>query len=838
MGIVRWLPVVLALAVVSCIEANLVPCADGQLCPAGTVCAPAPHGCVTPEQAAACASAVDPEPCAADPEPCQTSTITAGVCFRGVCVPAGCGNGVCEPSLAERCDDGNTISDDGCSADCRSREVCGDGFWDRSLFEECDDGNAHGRDGCTTRCTREVLHWWRLGAPAARGHAAMAHDPIREVTIAFGGFDAPSLGAAALDDTWMWNGTWIDVSPAESPAARGRPALAFDARRRRIVMFGGMNGELSLFNDTWEWTGATWERRFPATSPPRRAVHAMAFDGQRVVLFGGTQLFSLLGDTWVWDGEDWAPITTVPTPSPRDQHAMVFDAHRGRVVLYGGSDYQSGWLDDTWVFDGTSWTQLAAGQPQVAHPALAYDAARGVVILYGLVGGGSVVWELADSIWTQIPTAAPAPWLTEVAMTYDHARARVLVFGGFDSELSEGEPTDELWQWDGAAWQELSDEGPSSRCGSAMANDPVRGEVVLFGGRAGSFMACSGSALGDHWVWRGRGWVPVVPDTTGSRPSSRHDAAMVFDETSQRMLLFGGIFGFVRGDTWLWDGATWSQHGGAGPPARGGAAIAYDPVRGRVVLFGGRSDLEVLGDTWEWTGTAWEARTPPSAPAPREHAALSYDPARDRIVLFGGRTADGTDRDDMWEWDGTAWSELAVAVRPEPRHGHRLVYERARRRTLLLGGTSANATVAFEAWEWDGTRWTTAEALGAPGALYRPGAAYDTARRETVLFGGAALLGAIRDTWAGAYRGSVDEVCDAGIDLDGDGAIGCADADCAARCEPLCWPQTSCAEGPRCGDGVCSVLETPRSCPADCGAPAAECGDARCDPGETCAADC
>ena len=67
-------------------------------------------------------------------------------------------------SGAEECDDGNTISNDGCSSTCRlevgfrcysncagrdiCHAICGDGR--RVGEEECDDGNSIEQDGCTS----------------------------------------------------------------------------------------------------------------------------------------------------------------------------------------------------------------------------------------------------------------------------------------------------------------------------------------------------------------------------------------------------------------------------------------------------------------------------------------------------------------------------------------------------------------------------------------------------------------------------------------------------------------------------------------------------------------
>jgi len=61
-----------------------------------------------------------------------------------------CGDGVVDHD--EVCDDGNTVSGDGCSADCKSDETCGNGIVDVAAGETCDDGNTVGGDGCSANC--------------------------------------------------------------------------------------------------------------------------------------------------------------------------------------------------------------------------------------------------------------------------------------------------------------------------------------------------------------------------------------------------------------------------------------------------------------------------------------------------------------------------------------------------------------------------------------------------------------------------------------------------------------------------------------------------------------
>ena len=81
----------------------------------------------------------------------------------------------------EECDDGNKVSGDGCSSDCKIEtklgftctteatkkskctDKCGDGI--RSPNEECDDGNTDPEDGCSDECKEEAdLGWKCVGA--------------------------------------------------------------------------------------------------------------------------------------------------------------------------------------------------------------------------------------------------------------------------------------------------------------------------------------------------------------------------------------------------------------------------------------------------------------------------------------------------------------------------------------------------------------------------------------------------------------------------------------------------------------------------------------------------
>ena len=84
-----------------------------------------------------------------------------------------------------QCDDGNTVSGDGCSNDCQIErgwrcsggshtspdvctEICGDGRDFHSFPNECDDGNTKAGDGCSATCTVETGYKCSGGSPTSK----------------------------------------------------------------------------------------------------------------------------------------------------------------------------------------------------------------------------------------------------------------------------------------------------------------------------------------------------------------------------------------------------------------------------------------------------------------------------------------------------------------------------------------------------------------------------------------------------------------------------------------------------------------------------------------------
>lgn len=105
-----------------------------------------------------------------------------------------------------------------------------------------------------------------------------------------------------------------------------------------------------------------------------------------------------------------------------------------------------------------------------------------------------------------------------------------------------------------------------------QAFDSQHGQVVLFGG------FYSLNLLNDTWLWNGTNWVKQnIP--FASRLAPRYNHAMVYDLQHSQMVMFGGINltntkGFA--DTWLWDGAAWTQKLVSGPVQRSEHAMAFN----------------------------------------------------------------------------------------------------------------------------------------------------------------------------------------------------------------------------------------------------------------------
>ena len=293
--------------------------------------------------------------------------------------------------------------------------------------------------------------------------------------------------------------TWTQQSPSASPPSLYDSAMAYDSARGRTVLFGGQATGGSQNGQTWEWDGSNWSLLSPGSAPSPRNGHTMAYDSLRhvTVLFGG----AYANDTWEWNGSTWTQRTSAHTPPGRTFAAMAFDSRRGRTVLFGGTTFGSGGsaqAGDTWEWDGNDWTQLspATSPPLRDEAAMAYDAARGVSVLFG--GYNTIGYRLGDT-----------------------------------------------WEWDGTNWtQRTPTSSPPSRWGHTIVYDSWAGMSLVFGGAGDS------GTLNDSWLWNGSSWTQALP--SGAAPTARNYQEMAFDSARGVSVVFGGyaIGAGDFADTW------------------------------------------------------------------------------------------------------------------------------------------------------------------------------------------------------------------------------------------------------------------------------------------------
>jgi hypothetical protein len=291
--------------------------------------------------------------------------------------------------------------------------------------------------------------------------------------------------------------------------------------------------------DVFVYTAASlsgWTQWYPSTSPPGGVGRNLIYDASRDVMlyFGSSTLRNPVAQTWTWDGGAWTQSNPVTNPIGRSG-AFAFDAARGMAVLFGGFDAR------TWLWDGSNWKAF-------------------------------------------LPSNHPSP-RAGASMTYDATRQVIVLFGGC-ANASCGALLNDTWTWDGSNWTQQSPSAtPPARSGAYFAYDGAAGTAVLFGGVSGS------APLNDTWAWTGTQWTQLHPSTS---PSPRQGCCMTYDPVMGGLVLFG-VTGGSASDMWSWKGSTWSQLPLTGPhPDGSGVVMDYNGSLGAIVLLG------LDGSTWTW----------------------------------------------------------------------------------------------------------------------------------------------------------------------------------------------------------------------------------------------
>jgi hypothetical protein len=219
-------------------------------------------------------------------------------------------------------------------------------------------------------------------APAPRSTPAGVYDDAGHQMVIWSG-----QNASFYNDVWAFDlsdHTWTELTPTTAkPNIRYGVAAVFDPSARSLVTFAGFTDQ-GRFDDTWilDLQNAEWNEVTPASGPERRCLHTASYDARRhrMIMYGG-QRSGALDDLWAFDlsARTWTELTGLtPRPSGRYFAASVYDVTNDRVLVFGGNrGAPQGLSDAVWSFtlSDNLWHMLS---PSGTTPA----ASDGTVAVY------------------------------------------------------------------------------------------------------------------------------------------------------------------------------------------------------------------------------------------------------------------------------------------------------------------------------------------------------------------------------------------------------------------------------------------------------------------------
>lgn len=398
------------------------------------------------------------------------------------------------------------------------------------------------------------------------------------------------------------------------------------------------------------------------------------------------------------------PATTQNSGPARD--CMPSTGHTPTPVTPASAPLQQTQPTSVDATRGTSlnWSELSNGTPMGSFSTMTFDPHTNAAVALALNPplDAASTWAIGSGSWKQQRQTTVSPHLLVASLAYDDATKSVVLFGGIGFQEIAGAiyetAVDETWTWNGEAWTEAHPlAAPPATLNAAMAYDAATRQVVLFGGYVVDPATGGLVPSGQTWVWNGTTWSRAE---TAAHPSPRAGAVAAYDSTRHRVVLFGGFGGNGctpnaaracgdQSDTWTWDGTSWSQVASSGPPARAVEGLADDATTHTVVLFGGAFDnsdgtFTAANDTWSWNGSNWAAQHPADVPDARAEPAMSFD--GNGVGLFGGETIIQSQGflDDTWTWNGADWA--ADHATPSPRDGAAAAFDQQRNQLVVFGG--------------------------------------------------------------------------------------------------------------------------------------------------------
>ena len=209
--------------------------------------------------------------------------------------------------------------------------------------------------------------------------------------------------------------------------------------------------------------------------------------------------------------------TQFVAPPKRAHHALVYDGQRQRVLLAGGNSPMAGGesytsFNDLWAFDGMRWAALPSSGLQMWGMRLAFDSRRRRVLSFG--GNSdrrsiSDVRVLENDVWTTLGQHSEMP-AADAGFVSDSRRDRFIAFGG---SVGDGSAY-------GDTWSSPAAHGPRSRRRARRHGRPMRWSSTNGAGEPSSLAARARMVrINDHRGWEMSGSSTVEGGVPGSSPT-------------------------------------------------------------------------------------------------------------------------------------------------------------------------------------------------------------------------------------------------------------------------------------------------------------------------------
>jgi len=463
------------------------------------------------------------------------------------------------------------------------------------------------------RATAEGVGVWQLDGgewvgpvdvgprPGWRVDAAAAHDPLRGVTVLFGGWSPggnPLLAPAdaVVTDTWEYsNGSWTLIQPDGGPwptafEAKGLPRvwrpdcnrMAFSPAHASVVLMSSYHGLHTLMDDAWVFLDHLIDAdRVSAGFAPDQT-------GALLVTGGITHGMVPQIPTWRFSDNGWLTAAHGMRPAWGSRFAMTFDHGNDRMLAVSATIDDR---DSVWFHDGAAWTLVptpefaAMASPTSVIWSPERDAVLMVVQPQGTPARNKVQY-LTDGIWVPLDTNEDGPaGRYDPLLAWDPDKRRIVLYGGADPDNNLLRDT---WQLVGETWTKVDTAPPEP------AVSGVEAERMVYSPAIGKLLLVR-HVLGQNlqvWALADAGWMPYEP--IHGAVSGRSGFAATIHPPTGRLMVIGGTADeeFITDGYVLGPGGQWSPITGAdaAPGGRFDADIAYDWRMRHLLLYGGTGE--------------------------------------------------------------------------------------------------------------------------------------------------------------------------------------------------------------------------------------------------------